>query len=339
MVIKSENYPLVSIITPIYNGNLYLDFAVQSVLNQTYQNWELFLIDDGSKDDSYEKAVKWSEKDKRIIALHHPDHANKGVSATRNLGIHHAKGEYIALLDCDDEWLPEKLEKQIKIIRLYPETVMIYCQAETIDETGMSLRLNPEKADKCPIPPIYGSGFPGEPLYIFEQVINITEVQPCCSTVLAKTDTVRNFGGFDETFKYQMEDAFFFALLAERGAIFFIEEILAKYRFHNESWSANLDRYKKIAITNLEYADKLIKGVKSENRPLCSKELVNRWSRFVLGPSYWSSEIKIDIPHIMSTFFMVLRHRDVLLKDKARSVWILTRWIGWKFFLSPFMRK
>ncbi len=332
------NHPLVSIITPIYNGSLYLDYAVQSVLNQTYQNWELFLIDDGSKDDSYEKAVKWSEKDKRIKVLYHPDHVNKGVSATRNLGIHHAKGEYIALLDCDDEWLPEKLDRQIKIILQYPETVMVYCQAETIDDAGISLRLNPEKADKCPIPAVYGSGFPGEPLYIFEQVINITKVQPCCSTVLAKTDTVKNFSGFDETFKYQMEDAFFFALLAERGAIFFIEEILAKYRFHSKSWSANLDRYKKIAMTNLEYADKLLKAVKPDNRPVCSKELVDRWSRFVLGPTYWNQQIKTDIPHIMSTFLWVLRHKNVRLRDKLRCCWILQRWIGWRLFLSPFKK-
>ncbi|MCP4351344.1 MAG: glycosyltransferase [Desulfobacterales bacterium] len=320
--------PLVSVITPIYNGSLYLDDAVESVLNQTYDNWELFLIDDGSADDSYEKAKDWSEKDKRIIAFHHPGHVNKGVSATRNLGINHAKGQYVAMLDCDDEWLPGKLEKQVGIILRHPQTVMVYCQAESIDEEGIPLRLNPKKIENCPHPPVYGKGLTGGPFDAFELMVSIREIQTACLTVLARAEDVRNCGGFDETMEFQMEDALLFALLAERSPVFFLDEILARYRFHDSSWSASLD-HRKTAMTNLEYSDRLLKAVKPEHRLLCSQELVNRWARFVIGPGYWSP--RADISLIISSLFWVFRHKKVRPRDKARCCWILMRWVGWKF--------
>lgn len=328
-------YPLVSVITPIYNGSSYLDYAVKSVLNQSYENWELFLADDGSGDDSYEKARAWSEKDKRIIALHHPDHANKGVSATRNLGINHAKGQYVAMLDCDDEWLPRKLEKQISIILRHPQTVMVYCQAESIDEEGVPLRLDPKKTENCPHPPVYGKGLPGGPFDVFELMVSIREIHTPCLTVLARTEDVLSCGGFDETMESQMEDALLFALLAERGPVFFLDEILARYRYHSNSWSAGLDR-RKSAETNLEYSDRLLRAVRPEHRMLCSRELANRWARFVVGPGYWRP--KPDVSFIMSSLFWVFRHKQVRSKDKVRCCWILMRWVGWKLFLSPFRR-
>ena len=215
------NYPLVSIITPIYNGIDFLDNAVKSVLSQTYKNWELFLVDDGSKDDSYKKAVNWSEKDKGIRVLHHPNHENKGVSATRNLGIYHANGHYVAFLDCDDEWLPEKLEKQIAVMRKYPETVMTYALVETVDENGIPISSNPQKLAECPFNAVDGKGIPGTPLNVFEQIIDLNNIYSPCSAVLARREYVLKCGGFDETLKCQIEDSLLFTLLAEKGLIFF----------------------------------------------------------------------------------------------------------------------
>ncbi len=100
--------PLVSVITPVYNRSLFLDRTVQSVVAQTFKDWEMLLIDDGSSDDSYQMMLRWAEKDDRIKVLHHPGHVNRGISATRNLGIGQARGEYIAFLDSDDLWRPER---------------------------------------------------------------------------------------------------------------------------------------------------------------------------------------------------------------------------------------
>jgi teichuronic acid biosynthesis glycosyltransferase TuaG len=103
--------PVVSIITPCLNGLPYLDQCVQSVVAQSFGNWELSIIDDGSTDGSADLAQEWTTRDSRIRLLRTTGRA--GASRARNLGIRHARGRYIAFLDCDDWWLPEKLEQQL----------------------------------------------------------------------------------------------------------------------------------------------------------------------------------------------------------------------------------
>lgn len=107
--------PLVSIITPVYNAQDYLEETILSVLNQTYYNWELLLIDDCSIDNSYKIIEKYLKKDRRIKYL--KNDKNSGPAITRNKGIEEAKGEYIAFLDSDDLWYENKLEKQINFMK------------------------------------------------------------------------------------------------------------------------------------------------------------------------------------------------------------------------------
>lgn len=103
---------LVSVITPVYNCERYLDDTVRSVLAQTYQHWELLLIIDvKNSDHSLEKALAWGQQDSRIKILQSPE--NLGVANNRNIGIKSANGDLIAFLDADDLWLPQKLERQI----------------------------------------------------------------------------------------------------------------------------------------------------------------------------------------------------------------------------------
>lgn len=103
--------PKVSIIVPCYNQAQYLDVALQSVLNQTHKNWECFIIDDGSPDDTEKVAKNWVAKDARFIYLHKE---NGGVSSARNLGIDKATGEYLQFLDSDDFLDKEKLELSLQ---------------------------------------------------------------------------------------------------------------------------------------------------------------------------------------------------------------------------------
>lgn len=110
----SNNKALVSIVMPAYNCEKYVVEAINSILAQTYRNWELLVLDDGSKDDTLRIIEEFSQKDSRIKAL--PNGKNMGVSATRNRGIELASGEWIAFLDSDDMWKPEKLEKQFEIV-------------------------------------------------------------------------------------------------------------------------------------------------------------------------------------------------------------------------------
>ena len=93
---------MVSVVVPIYNADKYLEDTIRSVLHQSYPSFELLLIDDGSKDNSLSIAHRYATLDPRIKVLTHEDNRNKGVSATRNLGIVKAQHEWIALLDSDD---------------------------------------------------------------------------------------------------------------------------------------------------------------------------------------------------------------------------------------------
>lgn len=122
----------VSIITPVYNGEKYLAETIQSVTAQTYTNFELIIVDDGSKDLSKKIAKKFAEKDARIHVVEQP---NAGSAAARNHGIRKATGRYIALLDADDLWEPDFLEKQLKFMQ-DKEAACVFCSYKRIDENS-----------------------------------------------------------------------------------------------------------------------------------------------------------------------------------------------------------
>jgi len=111
---QNKEEKLVSIIVPLYNNQLFVEMTLKSVIEQTYKNWELIVIDDCSTDKSFDLVMEYSKKDDRVKVL--KNNKNQGVVATRNRGITLANGEYIAFLDSDDLWKKEKLEKQINFM-------------------------------------------------------------------------------------------------------------------------------------------------------------------------------------------------------------------------------
>ena len=131
-----KNEPLVSIITPLYNCEKYIEETIQSVINQTYKNWEMIIVDDCSKDKGVEIVEKYQKLDSRIKLYR--NEKNQGVSYTRNRAIGLSKGKYIAFLDSDDLWKKEKLEKQISFME-ENNIVLSYTGYEKINSDG-SLR-------------------------------------------------------------------------------------------------------------------------------------------------------------------------------------------------------
>ncbi|WP_293084415.1 glycosyltransferase family A protein, partial [Moorena sp. SIO4A1] len=122
-----SNKPLVSTIIIFLNPEPFLQETIESVFAQTYDNWELLLVDDGSTDGSTEIALQYARQyPEKVRYLEHEGHQNRGMSATRNLGIRHAKGEYIAFLDADDIWLPNTLAEQVVLLNAHPEAAMVY---------------------------------------------------------------------------------------------------------------------------------------------------------------------------------------------------------------------
>ena len=131
---KKNTQPLISILMPIYNAGEFLVEAIESVLAQTYENWELLAVDGGSKDNSLKILEEYVKKDPRIKVLKNGNH--KGIGHSLNLAIPQTKGDYITRMDADDISLPNRFEEQIKLLEKNPELVACGGQAEMIDESG-----------------------------------------------------------------------------------------------------------------------------------------------------------------------------------------------------------
>lgn len=124
---------LVSVITPNYNSEKYISETIQSVIRQTYQQWELIIVDDGSADNSL-SIINDYLSDPRIKLYRQP--FNQGPVAARNKGIEMASGRYIAFLDSDDAWAPEKLEKQLPFFKTANDVAIVFADYEQMDEAG-----------------------------------------------------------------------------------------------------------------------------------------------------------------------------------------------------------
>ncbi len=129
---------LVSIITPSYNSSNFIEKTIDSVLEQSYQNWEMIIVDDVSTDNSVEIIQKYVNKDKRIKLIQLGK--NSGPAVARNTSIKNAKGKYLAFLDSDDLWKKDKLEKQIKFME-DNNSSFSYSSYELIDEDGNDLNI------------------------------------------------------------------------------------------------------------------------------------------------------------------------------------------------------
>lgn len=127
--------PKVSVIVPSYNHEKYLPYALESVLNQTFQDFEVIITDDYSSDDTIKKIKKFKDSRIKVFSLT----KNRGVCVAINNCLHYAKGKYISHLNSDDAYFPNKLEKQVKYLDEHPDIGSVFSQAQMIDETGNNI--------------------------------------------------------------------------------------------------------------------------------------------------------------------------------------------------------
>jgi glycosyltransferase involved in cell wall biosynthesis len=126
---STTGQPRVSTVMIFLNAGVYLDDAIASVLAQTVQDVQLVLVDDGSTDGSREAAEAWAQRDPRVVAVHHPGNVNRGMGASRALGIQHARAPWIAFLDGDDVWAPDHLERQLDLATRHPQAGIVVSPA------------------------------------------------------------------------------------------------------------------------------------------------------------------------------------------------------------------
>jgi glycosyltransferase involved in cell wall biosynthesis len=133
----SKKFPVVSIVMPVYNAERYLELAIKSILNQTHEDYEFIIIDDGSMDDTLDIIKAYSKNDKRIRIL--VNQKNLGIVASLNYGLANARGKYIARMDADDYSHPLRIEKQVAYLDSHPEIGLLGTAYRSIDETGHCL--------------------------------------------------------------------------------------------------------------------------------------------------------------------------------------------------------
>jgi len=215
--------PEVSVIIPTYNYGRFIEMAIRSVLNQTYQNYEIIVVDDASTDNT-EDIVK-GIVDERIRYIRHI--TNKGGNAARNSGIRAAKGKYIAFLDSDDEWFPEKLDRQIRLFACSAETVgLIYTGSNVVDATG-------NKPSYQVLPEARG--------HIFDLLLKGNYITGGGSSLMIKSECFESVGFFDETLPSGQEWEMIIRI-SEKYEIDFIGEPLINYYVHGANTDSNPEK-------------------------------------------------------------------------------------------------
>jgi glycosyltransferase involved in cell wall biosynthesis len=227
---------LVSIVTPFHDDLRFFDDTVASVFGQTYPEWEWLLVDDGSKPDCAERARTFAASHpERVSYLRQPDGIRHGGATARNIGIAEARGEYLALLDIDDVWFPDKLSVQTEILNRHPEVAMVYNPLyfwyswpgyDGEPQPDFICRMGDEH-DTVVEPPAA----------VLRQIRIADGLPGTCSTLL-RTAAVRAVGGFEGAWDYPYADEVFFSKICLRYRTYLMMQHFDLYRQHESSSSA-----------------------------------------------------------------------------------------------------
>lgn len=228
----NKNIPIISVVIPVYNGEKTIQETIESVLKQTYQEFEIIAIDDGSQDNTL--AIINSIQDQRIKVFSYP---NAGLSASRNRGFARASGEFIAFLDADDLWTQDKLESQLELLQQNPQAAVAYSWTDHIDESGKFLK--PASYTSC-------SG------NIYERLL-IGNFLSCGSNTLIRAESLKQVGGFDESLK-AAEDWDMWLRLAPRYDFVVVPRPQVLYRVSPYSMSANISKMETASLRVIEKA-------------------------------------------------------------------------------------
>lgn len=213
---------MISVVIPLYNKEQSIASTLQTVLNQTYQDFEIVIVDDGSTDHSVGEVTKMT--DPRIRLIHQE---NAGVSAARNRGIEEAKGEYIAFLDADDEWKSDYLKTQYELTQKYPECSVFACNYEFKDGQG---KITSTIIRKLPFKSEDGI------LSNYFEVASCSHPPICSITIMVKKNAIQSIGGFPVGIK-SGEDLLTWARLAVNGKIAYAKQAYAVFNVEGYSIS------------------------------------------------------------------------------------------------------
>lgn len=214
----TKNRPNISVVMPAYNAEKYIGIAIESILQQSYKNFELIIIDDHSTDKTSEVIKRYAAADARVVSVRNDQ--NMKISATLNRGLAMAKGTYIARMDADDQSMPTRLQKQYDFLESHPDAVIVGADINVCSETLQKINVRKyNQTDELIRRKIFRYG------------------QFCHPVVMFRADVLPSTGGYNASL-YDVEDYDLFFRLGKQGGMANIDEVLLNYRTSKTSVSA-----------------------------------------------------------------------------------------------------
>ncbi len=273
----SIDFPLVDIVVPAFNAEKYIKQTLESILQQTYENYNIYIINDGSTDNTNSVIQKFNSNNIFIV-----DQNNSGPSKSRNNGYRNGKGKYVVFLDSDDLWSPEFLERTVKFLEQHENIGYVFTEFSTFNTSGtIRERWSQEDGRVFEIPALNSAD--REKIFsrkIWSDLL-VGSFVPMGGALLRR-ESVDDTGLFDESLT-NAEDREFFIRLSYEYDSAFIDECLFHYRIHENSLSRNLE---KLTIGSTLVGDRLMKtyNLNAGQRKNIRKNLSLQWQR--LGKDY-----------------------------------------------------
>lgn len=283
-----EKMPKVSVIMPVYNSSQFIAEAIESAINQTYKDLEIIVIDDGSTDSTSAIVGKYVKQYSGRVRYFYQ--SNCGPAAARNRGIKEAGGEYMAFLDSDDIWLPEKSELQISRLETDPKCGLVHTKRVRIGLDGETLLTRH-----------------GEPLegHVFDRLLKENSI--CSSSVMIRKSCLDAAGLFNEDRNNRSEDYDIWLRIAHKYQLGFIDQILVKYRVNPDGYNrSNIASAYKSEIGVFLKAVELYEG----DKEILIKERLHR-SMLRMGDSFFYAK---EYKEAAEAFLGALKYKKTDIK-------------------------
>ncbi len=270
----------VSVVIPTYNYGRFLGEAIESVLAQTFPVFEIIVVDDGSSDNTEEVVAKFGDKVKYI------KQKNGGVGLARNTGVKNSSGEFIALLDADDVWLPQKIERQMQLLQSDEEIGLVTTGLREFGEDGETIDKHQSGQN----------GWCAEKLLLYEPVV----IGPG-SSALIKREVFERIGGFDERKEmHPAEDWEFCYRVAQQTKLAFLPELLVEYRNHGNNVHLQLPKFERAMLLAYE---KNFRNSSMEIQKL-KRQSYGALHKVLAGGYFQTQDYKQFIKHSLKCFWL-----------------------------------
>lgn len=309
----------VDVIIPTFNTGTFIAPALQSVLQQTYPIQKIFVIDDGSTDNTKDMVLEIAQH--ALIPIEYSYQENAGPNSARNNGLRRSNSTFVAFLDADDVWMPEKIEKQILVYKnsIEKNLALVYCKYNTIDKNGLSILTEIIPIDKN----IRGN--------CFDSLLIGNKILASASGVLIKRNTFQEVGFFDETLR-MAEDWDMWLRIAQNNAIDYVDDVLVSIRRHTSNQTNNIQ---KVLIGEIKFLNKWTKILKQKHTPLVWADRISQAIILALSKNNLLREAKKLLSEEarakifarsfgsieLHTFFFIIRSVLNISKWKKLLIW------------------